>query len=1271
MSFCMCKKLSGPVKMILLLLFLLLLIQGFASNEIYISSNGSSEASCGSIHSPCLSLSDITQWENDTVVFIEGSIVLDRIIEIHSIHNLNFTSPSANSNKKEKAAVINCVCPSYNNCGLIIKDCHDVTFNELSVFSCSMKYKIHVLRRYCYRSGIVMNTTTGITLSNVSISNNIGTGLLLINATGKITIKESVFSNNSIPYALQQSGSNGSIVHGGAGLVILISTCEVNNCSHISASGNYIIQGTLFINNTVNLTNINNRYWFLGYGGGLGILLILNVERNTFNIEDSTFISNAAYCGGGMVWHCEKFCQNNYMNLSRCSFSNNYVSANDSGGGALSMGIDPYSGKVSNNNNITITKTTFSSNTGYYAAGILVYCNAQDPDKSINAYNYVHFIESNWENNSGTASPAVYVEPNFKSQYYSTFTTITTFENCSFSNNTIQRYYDPEKTPSYTFKEDVGVFVIAKVTVYFKGNNTFYNNSGTALYIMSGSAFFKSGAVTEFNSNTGTTGGAIKLVGFSNIQYNNDTKFDFTSNSASFVGGAIFVSTKILYSSQSCFLQYRNDDEKERSYRTNAHFTFNDNWSSTGIAKSIFLNTIRPCRLACKTESGSVPEPKELFINQSCIGRVDIDSDEIASGGSVLKINQPVNIPFFIVPGRTFSLPLAIFDDMGQNVTNRTIFQPSLSNERNINVSSGFEFVADNKIQFTGKPGERSNLTLKIPGTDTGASIGIELASCPPGYIIDDGSSSCVCSASQNNKSLTYRGIVGCKENKGVATRGYWVGYILSNENEKPNQENLYTTDCPLGFCHNVKTKLGNVKVKQDYNLTENASREEMDKAVCTLSRHGTMCSQCKEGYSAYFHSNTNKCGENHHCSIGFIFYLLSEILPITGLFFIIIYFDISLTTGLAYNFIFMIQLMHHMVVSVNGAVEFQSTTIRDIYIVIYNMFNLNFFDIDELSFCLWKGASTLDIISIKYVSFIYTILLILGFVFMFRHCTCRLKGKQCCRSTFSYSVVQGLTAFLVISYCQCSRVSFILLNKGTPHGIGGKLYTRPLVFWDGSLEYFSPHHLHYAIPALICLIIFIIPFPLLLTFDGLLLKVESKLAIRFAFIRRLMPWTAIHYKLKPLLDSFQGPFKDQYRFFAGFYFFYRSIVLSLLVLASSIHHYYFLLAVVLVVFLVIQALAQPFQEKSHNVCALLVFTNMALINAFTMRIYYLVSNYGYTAETIAMQWIQMGLIYAPLVAAVLKVFEKYFCKYFNIPRQNFAFSNYEELSFNRSGKQT
>ena len=140
-------------------------------------------------------------------------------------------------------------------------------------------------------------------MSNVSISKNIGTGLLLINAAGKVSTKEFVFSNNSIPYALQQNGSNDNIVHGGAGLVILISACEITakNCSHVSASGDYNILGTLFNNNTVNLFKLNSKNWLFSYGGGLGILSIWNIQGNTFNIKNSNFSSNTAYSGGGMI----------------------------------------------------------------------------------------------------------------------------------------------------------------------------------------------------------------------------------------------------------------------------------------------------------------------------------------------------------------------------------------------------------------------------------------------------------------------------------------------------------------------------------------------------------------------------------------------------------------------------------------------------------------------------------------------------------------------------------------------------------------------------------------------------------------------------------------------------------------------------------------------------------------------------------------------------------------------------------------------------------
>ena len=37
---------------------------------------------------------------------------------------------------------------------------------------------------------------------------------------------------------------------------------------------------------------------------------------------------------------------------------------------------------------------------------------------------------------------------------------------------------------------------------------------------------------------------------------------------------------------------------------------------------------------------------------------------------------------------------------------------------------------------------------------------------------------------------------------------------------------------------------------------------------------------------------------------------------------------------------------------------------VRSIYQVIYGFFNLDFFSIEVLSFCLWRGATVLDIFS-------------------------------------------------------------------------------------------------------------------------------------------------------------------------------------------------------------------------------------------------------------------------------------------------------------------
>ena len=59
--------------------------------------------------------------------------------------------------------------------------------------------------------------------------------------------------------------------------------------------------------------------------------------------------------------------------------------------------------------------------------------------------------------------------------------------------------------------------------------------------------------------------------------------------------------------------------------------------------------------------------------------------------------------------------------------------------------------------------------------------------------------------------------------------------------------------------------------------------------------------------------------------------------------------------------------------IATNAAIECCSI----VYRFIYGIFNLNFFVFDELSFCLWKGATTFNLV-FSYISVVYSLLLVI-----------------------------------------------------------------------------------------------------------------------------------------------------------------------------------------------------------------------------------------------------------------------------------------------------
>ena len=494
----------------------------------------------------------------------------------------------------------------------------------------------------------------------------------------------------------------------------------------------------------------------------------------------------------------------------------------------------------------------------------------------------------------------------------------------------------------------------------------------------------------------------------------------------------------------------------------------------------------------------------------------------------------------------------------------------------------------------------------------------------------------CVCSSTLDNSR--YQGVLSCNETAGVAliAPGLWVGYITDGQ---PNEDNLYTGFCVHGYCNDFGISVNTLK---QFSLVPNASKENLVNRVCTENRHGIMCGKCTANNSVYYHSSSFQCNSNSLCLFGPLFYVLSELLPTVVLFLAIMFFDISLTSGYAYSIIFMLQMLQAtMRVTLVSGARYHNLSFIEIAIMIYSTFNLDFFALEELSFCLWAGATALDMLVMKYVTVLFALVLIVSTVLLVNYCSCvklrkYLNRKNKNQSFKQHSIVQGITAFLVICYSQCTLIAFYSLTSATITGKGGKLYNSTSTYFDGTITYFSLEHLPFALPAVLVLFTIVIPLPIILFGDPFFLKLEYFANRRFFPSKNVYPWTRFRQKFKPLFDSFQGCFKDEYRFTSGLFFIYRIVILLSLILSPGLDWFYGSLQVILIVIFTIQALLHPFQDPKHNVMSVFVIMYFLLINCCSIVIFMLVYGGVHVNAVDALEWVQLALVYLPIACGLL-----------------------------------
>ena len=613
------------------------------------------------------------------------------------------------------------------------------------------------------------------------------------------------------------------------------------------------------------------------------------------------------------------------------------------------------------------------------------------------------------------------------------FITDIIISDCNFISNIAGSSYVPYHESNNIIQG--GIIFISDVCATFTSQTTFQNNKGVALYISSSTIKFHQSNV-NFYSNIGS---AILLVGNAYLEINEFNNFTFIENTASY-GGAIC----------AIQLQNRNKLYLERCFfkpvhvpNINTSFYFANNKATTGIGDDMFIYNLLPCLDFCGTNDYDFNV--SMLFTRNCIGTFTFTNQSVATAPFKVKAKSPV----FLYPGVDHKLELQQLDQFSSDVGK--IF-PVTANIINgsASIASGHVIAFNNSIRIIGTPNTTSTLIIETNILTTiEVAIQVIMFKSSPGFVFNKENQSCQCSAWNDNTS--YNGIPYCKH-EAVLNIGFWAGYLN-------NREDVFVTGICLNELCNFKRKFTHLG---HHHLPYNRSSLEAD--VCDTTRHGVLCSECNEHYTLYYHSPSFTCGRETKCHVGFILYFISELVPVTILFLLILFFNVHLTSGALYTLILYAQFLDALTINGFGVIEVNTSLLAIFHMIgfIYGWADLSFFNIEQLSFYVWKGATMMDYFMLKYATTIYALLLVISTVNalkIYSFYACIKLCNKCGRRNIRHSIVNGLSAFLVLCYFQCVHVTFNILTPVALRKAGADIVTEVALF-QGELEYMSVQHL-------------------------------------------------------------------------------------------------------------------------------------------------------------------------------------------------------------------
>ncbi len=1137
--------------------------------------------------------------ESDTVLYLESGLhCIGSFVLLQGWQNISLIGESDN-------VVLTCK----ESLGLAFVNVTDLRLENFRITGCKLSLSglsesVSLLKEFVdlfieipegVRVALFLGHVQNLWMERVNITNTPGFGMVGINVMGESRVSNSIFSGNAhtdpeCTYYRNLSLTTtvpGSQFGGGA---YFLYQDYLPTLSTTPEQPSLEIDKTAFYDNSDCSIAIHisigykdsEAYQEIGYtiggGGGLTVMLAQLGYGVDVTVSNTDMVNNIARFGSGAAIVVFAGVTNSHVLFKgNCTYISNGFSSLDfftavtngtyaSGGGALAVFLDAtlpnlaqQTSPQQRNVSVQVVDGIFTENAAYVGGAVIVYSfftsTANRPEDALQ----LRFTQCVFFKNAATLGTSIWVDElkssaRFQIGLQVELKDIIAVDNVGAQDNT---------RLTRRVQDNAAVIDVRAVNLTITGQCVYIaNNSATAMQAV-GSLIGVLGSTVVIERNTGVYGGGFNILQMSYLIIMPDSNLSVVNNTARIQGGAFYVnllgSNPEIFN-EGCFLYF--------GYRQFSACLNCSNFNDTNFHISVTGNSAQKGSTVYGSTLKSCPWARELYFN-NYDGEVVFDvlstqfperfsfvpepvtRQQVITSPERLEIGGQIETQevYTVAPGESIDLLISAKDGFNQTISTviaaYVVSSSAISGNNDTGApatatatvgSDGFAVLGDKPTStaFTLLSPLNQKATIGLYSVEAlgavQATFDVTVETCPLGFVFNRTGLSCACI-----HELLEEGIdCSVEQLLIIVPDGRWVGPVGEND------DRLVIEDCIATYCVSG-TKTIDVR-REGYEV----------QCAEDSNRGGLLCGRCRTGYSTVLGSDRCLKCSNYTISLIVLFLLLGILLVV-----FISYFRITITGGFLNGALFYSNLVNlfEPVLTPVGAYDGR--------LALTSFLSLNL----GVETCFYDTMDALQKIWWQLSFPLYLHIVMIAITLFARRCKWKREAGS--------STIQAFVTLSILCYVSVVLSCVELLGAIEVRTVSGDTLTRWIV--DPTVVYFEGAHGFLTFVAIVLLIVYIIPLPLLLLFP------KQLYSIRYLKL------------FKPFYDAFWEPFKPQFRFWLGFRLMFRWIPLVMFYLVPFPTDA-FVTALALLLLLYAQLMFQPFKSPWVNHLDNLFLLNLVVL---------------------------------------------------------------------------